>query len=209
MNTKFKKNVSSRAQKTCPFFKSEGSQDSALSVSQSQLLLKCRHEIQPQLLNPNTIIKVNHQVKTVNGLLLKVQQRRRGLVCPSSEGCESGKDASDEHLIRDGGQWGQHDGVVQLHGGRPPGDAELLYREWRPGGVHGDDVDEGQQCWGWKSRFCCCLCHRSRESGLKIFWSLSSKELGVKIFLICIILCKTLCETVDDKTDGGKMFELF
>ena len=43
------------------FFKSEGSQDSALSVSQSQLLLKYRHEIQPQLLNPNTIIKVNHK----------------------------------------------------------------------------------------------------------------------------------------------------
>ena len=61
MNTKFKKNVSSRAQKTCPFFKSEGSQDSALSVSQSQLLLKYRHEIQPQLLNQNTNIKFNHK----------------------------------------------------------------------------------------------------------------------------------------------------
>ena len=31
------------------------------SVSQSRLLLKCRHEIQPQILNPNTITKSNHK----------------------------------------------------------------------------------------------------------------------------------------------------
>ena len=49
----------------------------------------------------------------------------------------------------------------------------------------------------------------ARVGSENILISFIQKKLGVKIFLICIILCKTLCETVDDKTDGGKMFELF